>query len=157
TEDDPTKIDLWGKIALLYRDKLGKADRAMRAFERVLGIDAKNGPAAEALIPLYEQAKDAKRLAGVLEIQLERTRDPAQRQERLKRLAALSERDLRDKGAAYGWWLKAFEEDHAPQTTRAEVERLARDTGGFAELVEAYERAVSKFAHPHEALPLLAV
>lgn len=159
TEDDATKIELWGKIALLYRDKLAKPDRAMRAFERVVGIDPRNIAAAEALIPLYEQAKDAKRLSGVLEIQLERTPpgDREKRQERLKRLAALSERDLRDKGAAYGWWLRAFEEDYAPTATRAEVERLARETGGFTELVEAYDRAVAKFERPHEALPLLAV
>src|SRR5262249_36224733 len=129
TEDDATKVELWGKIALLYRDKLGKPDRAMRAFERVLGIHARNRAAAGALIRLCEQAKDARRRAGVLEIQLERTVDRPERQERLKRLAALSERDLRDKGAAYGWWLRAFEEDHAPAPTRLEVERLARETG----------------------------
>jgi len=41
----------------------------------------------------------------VLEIQLEKTTDAGTRQERMKRLAALSEQQLRDKGAAYGWWL----------------------------------------------------
>ena len=157
TEDDATKIDLWTKIAVIYRAELAKPDRAMRAFERVLTLDGRHLGAAEALIPLYEAAKDPKKLAGVLEIQLERTTDPATRQERMKRLAALSERDLRDKGAAFGWWLKAFEEDHAQPATRIEVERLARETGGHELHVEAYERAYDKFRDPAEALPLMSV
>src|SRR5262249_44731886 len=155
TEDDATKVELWGKIALLYRDKLGKPDRAMRAFERVLGIDARNRAAAEALIPLYEHAKDPRRRAGVLEIPRGRTADGTERQGRLKRRAALGERDRRDRGAAYGGWLRAFEEDHVPAPPRLEVERLARETGGFTELGEAYEPAVGKVEHPHEALPPL--
>src|SRR5262249_46049037 len=94
TEDDATKIDLWTQIAVKYRDELHKPDRAMRAFERVLGLDGKHLGAAEALIPLYETAKDPKKLAGVLEIQLERTGEKAQRQERMKRLATLGEQQL---------------------------------------------------------------
>jgi tetratricopeptide (TPR) repeat protein len=159
TEDDTTKIELWQKIAVLYRDQLGKPDRAMRAFERVLGLDGHNLGAAEALIPLYEGAKDPKKLAGVLEIQLERTplAEKARRQERMKRLATLCEQQLRDKGAAFGWWLKAFEEDHTDLGTRAEVERLAKDTAGHELLVEAYERATGKIAVPGDAHPLMAV
>ena len=56
TEDDANKVILWNRIAVLYRDKMDKADRAMRAFEKVLALDARNLQAAEALIPLYEQA-----------------------------------------------------------------------------------------------------
>src|SRR5262249_33088764 len=61
TEDDATKVDLWTQIAVKYRDELHKPDRAMRAYERVLGLDAHHLGAAEALIPLYEQAKDPKK------------------------------------------------------------------------------------------------
>src|SRR5262249_7541461 len=75
TEDDATKIVLNVKIAELYRDRLNKADRAMRAYEKVLSLDAQNLEAAEALIPLYEGAKDARKLVGVLEIQLGHTRE----------------------------------------------------------------------------------
>lgn len=157
TVDDPTKAEVWGKIAVLYRDRLQKADRAMRAFEKVLSLDGKNLAAAEALIPLYEGAKDGKKLAGVLEIQLEKTTAPAERQERLQRLATLSEQQLKDKGAAYGWWLKAFEEDHEADSIRVETERLARETGGWEPLVEAYQRAYAKFGSEAAALPLMSV
>jgi tetratricopeptide (TPR) repeat protein len=157
TVDDPTKIELWEKIAELYRDRLQKADRALRAFEKVLTLDEQHLGAAEALIPLYEQAKDMKKLAGVLEIQLAKTDGKAERQERLTRLAKLVEQQLRDKGAAYGWWLKAFAEDHEPDETRSELERLAAETGGFEALVEAYESAYGKFSSPVDALPLMSV
>lgn len=157
TEDDANKIVLHQRIAVLYRDRLDKADRAMRAFERVLSLDAKNLAAAEALIPLYEGAKDAKKLAGVLEIQLEHTEDVESRVERMRRLAELTEQSLKDKGTAYAWYLRAFNEDHAAEWLRAELERLAGETGGFAQLVSAYEAAVPKFADHLDALPLLLV
>jgi golgin subfamily B member 1 len=157
TEDDPTKIELWAKIATLYRDQLQKPDRAMRAYERVLGLDPTNLPAAEALIPLYEGAKDHKKLAGVLEVQLDATRDAAQRQERIRRLAGISEQALRDKGAAYGWWLRALAENHTDRTIRTEVERLAKETGGWTELVEGYEKAAQKIGNNVDALPVYAV
>src|SRR5262249_28890083 len=47
------RLPLAMKIAVLYRDELQKPDRAMRAFEKVLQLDASNLAAAEALIPLY--------------------------------------------------------------------------------------------------------
>jgi tetratricopeptide (TPR) repeat protein len=47
------RLQLAMKIATLYRDEMQKADRAMRAFEKVLTLDENNLEAAEALIPLY--------------------------------------------------------------------------------------------------------
>src|SRR5439155_1125640 len=55
---DTHRLELAMKIAVLYRDELQKADRAMRAFEKVLSLDENNLAAAEALIPLYEQGRD---------------------------------------------------------------------------------------------------
>ncbi|MGH7337884.1 MAG: tetratricopeptide repeat protein, partial [Myxococcota bacterium] len=77
------RLSLAMKIATVYRDELQKADRAMRAFEKVLSLDEGNGgasesatkvAAAEALIPLYESGRDPRKLVGVLEIQLRATR-----------------------------------------------------------------------------------
>src|SRR5262249_40394462 len=95
TEDDATKIQLNTRIAELYRDQLNKADRALRAYEKVLTLDGRNLAAAEALIPLYEGAKDPKKLAGALEIQLEHSKDARVRIERMRRLVELFEGQLR--------------------------------------------------------------
>ncbi|MCS6914793.1 MAG: tetratricopeptide repeat protein [Myxococcales bacterium] len=157
TEDEQNKIVLYQRIAVLYRDRLDKPDRAMRAFEKVLALDPRNLEAAEALIPLYEAAKDSKKLAGVLEIQIEHTSDVETRLERVRRLAELLEQSLKDKQTAYGWYLRAFAQDHRAEWVRTELERLAAETGGWAQLVEAYAAAVPKFGDPVDALPLLLV
>ncbi|HKE19803.1 MAG TPA: tetratricopeptide repeat protein, partial [Kofleriaceae bacterium] len=159
--EEEDKLGLAVKIALLYRDTLEKPDRAMRAFERVLALDEHNLAAAEALIPLYEQARDPRKLVRVLEIQLDQTREPELRGERLERLAQYSEERLRDKHAAYTWWLRAHAEaqagpgdDRAAAAIREHCERLAQETGGWHELASAYEASAAALAKSDRALAL---
>jgi len=153
------RLSLAMKIAVLYRDEIQKADRATRAFEKVLQLDENNLAAAEALIPLYETGRDPRALVRVLEIQLRATPadDQITRQERMKRLAQYNEEKLRDKGAAFGWWIKAFAEDHESEEIRGESERLAGETGGWNALIDSYSAALPKFAHKGDALPLMLV
>ena len=68
--DDKVKISLLMKIAELWMAQKGKPDRAARAYEKVLSIDGKHLAAAEALIPLYEQAGNPKGLSTVIEVKL---------------------------------------------------------------------------------------
>jgi tetratricopeptide (TPR) repeat protein len=153
------RLALAMKIAVLYRDELQKPDRAMRAFEKVLSLDENSLAAAEALIPLYETGRDPRALVRVLEIQLRATPmdEPSTRQDRIKRLAQYNEEKLRDKGGAFGWWLKALAEDHEAEWIRVELERLAGETGGWNQLVDAYGEALPKFAHKADGLPLMLV
>ncbi len=153
------RLALAMKIAVLYRDEIQKADRATRAFEKVLQLDENNLEAAEALIPLYEAGRDPRALVRVLEIQLRATAadDQITRQERMKRLAQYNEEKLRDKGAAFGWWIKAFAEDHESEEIRAEAERLAGETASWNPLIDAYAAALPKFGHKGDALPLMLV
>src|SRR4029077_6317438 len=136
------RLELAMKIAGLSRAQLQKNDRAMRAFEKVLALDEDNLEAAEALIPLYESGRDPRALVRVLEIQLRATPagDTATRQDRIKRLAQYNEDKLRDKGAAFGWWLAAHAEDHEAESIRVELERLAGSiddpASGFGQLVD---------------------
>jgi golgin subfamily B member 1 len=48
-------------------------------------------------------------------------------------------------------------ENHDAEWIRSEVERLAQETGGWPELVDAYTSAYTKFADPVDALPLMTV
>jgi len=161
SEEQAGKVALSIKVAELYRDRLQKPDRARAAYEKVLTLDGESLLAAEALIPLYEQAKDPRKLVGVLEIQLRQTSadDAATRVQRMQHLAELSEGSLKDKAAAYGWLLKILAEDPRAEHfsgVRVEAERLATETGGFAELVTAYEAAVPKL-DGLDRLPLMLV
>jgi tetratricopeptide (TPR) repeat protein len=157
--DEKFRLSLAMKIAVLYRDVIQKADRAMRAFEKVLTLDENNLEAAEALIPLYEGGRDPRALVRVLEIQLRATpmEDVKTRQDRMQRLAQYSEDKLRDKGAAFGWWIKAQSEDHEAEWIRTEIERLAQETGAWNTLVDSYNAALPKFGHKADALPLMLV
>src|SRR6185312_13694000 len=85
TEDDAGRVGLWNKIGELYRDRLAKADRAQKAYEKALSFDAQNLPAALALIPLYEKSKEVKRLSEVLLVELGHVTDLAERHPRMQR------------------------------------------------------------------------
>ena len=99
SEDGGARVGLWNKIGQLYRDRLQKADRAQKAYEKALSYDGRNLEAAQALVPLYEKSKDVKRLAEVLFVELEHTRDAAERHTRLQRLTDLLDMGVADKPA----------------------------------------------------------
>ncbi len=107
--DDAVKISLLMKIAELWMAQKGKPDRAARAYEKVLSIDAKHLAAAEALIPLYEQAGNPKGLSTVIEVKLAHDQDHAQRLELFRQVAGLYETKLKDPPRAFERFLSAFE------------------------------------------------
>jgi tetratricopeptide (TPR) repeat protein len=155
TEDGPASVGLWNKIGELYRDKLNKADRAQKAFEKALATDAQNLVAAEALIPLFEKSKDVRRLADVLMVQLNHTTGRAERHARIERLSELLEKDANDKGSALWITLQGFSEDPTDAWAQTTSRRLAGESGNWSQLVEAYEAALPKVTDETAALPLL--
>lgn len=142
--DDAAKIGLLMKIAELWMAQKGKPDRAMRAYEKVLSIDAKHRLAAQRLIPLYEQANNPKGLAGAIEVELLHEEDPSARLELFRQAAGLYETKLKEPQRAFERFLSAFE--IAPDNTQCidDVERAARATGGWDALIAAYGSAIAK-------------
>src|SRR5207253_1129724 len=140
------------KIGELYRDRLQKADRAQKAYEKVLSFDGQNLEAALALIPLYEKTKDVKRLAEVLFIELGHVRDAAERPPRLKRLADLLDLGAGDKQGALRVALTALGESPTDGWAIETSRRLAQEGRGWAELAEAYEAAVPRAKGNQDAL-----
>ena len=110
SEDEAGRVSLWNKIGELYRDRLNKADRAQKAYEKALSFDGQNLPAALALIPLYEKAKEVKRLGEVLLIELGHVREPAERHPRMQRLTDLLDLGGGDKRGALRIALQALAE-----------------------------------------------
>ena len=156
SEDDSGRIGLWNKIGELYRDRLTKADRAQKAFEKTLSFDGQNLPAALALIPLYEKAKEVKRLADVLLIELgshaRRERTPA----RMQRLADLLDMGAGDKRGALTIALQALGETPSDEWAITTSRRLAAESGNWPELVEAYEAVLPRVRDEGAALALLS-
>jgi tetratricopeptide (TPR) repeat protein len=142
--DDHAKIGLLMKIAELWMAQKGKPDRASRSYEKVLSIDAKHLAAAEALIPLYEQAGNSKGLAGAIEVKLLHDQDELTKLELYRQVAGLYETKLKELQRAFERFLAAFEIAPGDEQSIADVERAARATGGWDSLIVAYGAAVGR-------------
>jgi golgin subfamily B member 1 len=142
--DDAAKIGLLVKIAQLWMTQKGKPDRAVRAYEKVLSIDAQHLGAAEALIPLYEQANNPKGLASAIEVKLLHEQAPDTRLELFRQVAGLYETKLKEPQRAFERYLAAFE--IAPNDPRCveDVERASRATSGWDALITSYTGAITR-------------
>ena len=142
--DDKAKIGLLLKIAELWMIQKQKADRAARAYEKVLSIDTSHLGAAEALIPIYTQASNPKGLASAIEVKLSHDQDDATRLELYREVAGLYEARLKEPQRAFERYLSAFQIAPHDEQCIEDVERAARATGGWDSLNEAYSSAISR-------------
>ncbi len=143
SEDPASRVSLFLKIGSLYRDRLERADRAARAFEKALEADMNSLPAAQALAPLYEQAGDAAKLAAVMKVVLAHTTDPSARQDSMLKIVELLEGPGRDKPGAAEMALRAFAESPSSEWPRQWAERLAPEVGNWEALAAAYEEGLA--------------
>ncbi len=141
--DERAKIGLLIKIAQLWMVQKGKPDRAAKAYEKVLSIDPKHLEAAEALIPLYEQANNPKGLAGAIEVKLLHDQSTETRLELFRQAAGLYETKLKEPQRAFERYLSAFELAPGDERCLDDVERAARATGGWDALIAA-EAAIDR-------------
>lgn len=141
-ESDANKIGLLIKIADLWLNQKQKADRAARAYEKVLSIDALHLKAAEALVPLYQQANNPKGLASAIEVKLHHEQDPESRLGLLREVAGLYESRLKEPAKAFERYLSAFEIAPNDEQCIQDAERAARATGEWDKLVASYKAMI---------------
>ena len=138
----PAKISLLFKIAQLWADKKQKLDRAAKAYEKVLELEADNLQAAEALIPIYTAANNGKALANAIEVKLGHEQDLAREARALSRGGRPLRGEGQDPQKAFDRYLSAFELFSGDERTSEDVERAAKGTGRWDEVVAAYQRAI---------------
>ncbi|MBN9159751.1 MAG: hypothetical protein BGO98_42650 [Myxococcales bacterium 68-20] len=138
------KIGMLFKIAELWADKKQKNDRAARAYEKVLELEASNLRAAEALIPIYSQAGNSKALANAIEVKLGHEEDAYAKLSLLREVAALYEGKVKEPQKAYARYLAAFVLFPADEQTTVDVERAAKATGQWQEVEAAYRTAIEQ-------------
>src|SRR4029078_6972207 len=109
-----------------------------------LSLDATHRDAAEALIPIYEQANNPKGLAGAIEVKLEHNQDPNVRLELYRQVAALYETRLKEPQRAFERYLSAFEIAPGDDRCVDDVERAARATGGWDALIATYSASIAR-------------
>lgn len=142
---DEEQIDLMFRVARLWMSQ-DKADRAARAYEKVLDLDATNHDAAVALAPIYEQAGDAKKLAGVIEVRLGHVTEAEERIVLLREVGVLYEEKLRRPQDAFARFLEAFAIDPMREVLREDVARLAPAVDGWEQVIAAYTKAIADSA-----------
>lgn len=148
-EKDPdTKIGLLLKVADLWESKKQKLDRAARAYEKILKIDEQNLTAAEALIPIYQDAGNAKGLAEAIEVKLEHSEEATDRVDLLAQVGELYETKLRKPDLALERFLQAMQLDPRNFDFAEAVERVASATSKWDQLVNAYQGALGQVEDP---------
>ncbi|HMA91344.1 MAG TPA: tetratricopeptide repeat protein, partial [Polyangiaceae bacterium] len=142
TQDAPQRIGMLMKIAELWLTQKGKADRAARAYEKILTLDPNDLAAAERLIPLYSDANNFKGLAGVIEVKLQHVAEPFERKELLREVGRLYESKLNDKPSAFARLLAVFDLSPTEEDSQIDVERAAKVVGRWDALVGSYRIAI---------------
>ena len=142
--DDQAKIRLLVKTAELWVTQKGKIDRAARAYEKVLSIDPSHLGTAEALIPIYTQANNAKGLSTAIEVKLKHDIDSEEKLSLLREVAGLYETKLKEPELAFQRYLAAFELGPNDPRCIEDVERAARATSSWDALTESYRRMIAK-------------
>ncbi|MDP9033167.1 MAG: tetratricopeptide repeat protein [Myxococcota bacterium] len=137
------KISLLFKIAQLWADKKQKLDRAARAYEKILEIEPTNLQAAEALIPIYTTAGNSKALSSAIEVKLLHVKDPIVTLGLYREVAALYEGKIKDPQKAFDRYLAAFALAPTDGRTSEDVERAAKTTARWDEVVAAYRQAIA--------------
>src|SRR5262249_28573138 len=137
-QDTQARLTLLGRIASIYIEKLGKPDRAVKSYERILALDPGNLDAARSLVPIYRQGEKWARLLETYKILLGHAKETAEKLELLREIRQLCEQRLGSKGLAFEWCAKAYE--IAPQDAQvgAELERLAEEAGAWEDLSQLY-------------------
>ncbi len=135
------QIDLYFRVARLWAVQ-DKADRAARAYEKVLELDAENNDAALALSPIYESAGDAKKLAGAYEVRLKHLAEPEERIVLLREAGVLYEEKLKKPDVAFTKYLEGLALDPMREILREDVARLAPSVEGWDRVIATYSAAI---------------
>ncbi len=141
-ETSEQRIGMLMKVAELWMTQKGKPDRAARAYEKVLSLEPNNLEAAERLVPLYVSANNPKGLASAIEVRLEHVSDLEDRLTLLREVAVLYESRINDKDKAFERYLAAFEISQTDDQSQADLERIAKATSRWDDVIQAYESAV---------------
>jgi tetratricopeptide (TPR) repeat protein len=141
--DTAQRIGMLMKIAELWMTQKGKADRAARAYEKILTLDENSLQAAERLIPIYASSNNPKGLSSAIEVKLNHSQDPGERLGLLREVASLYEGRINDKARAFERYSSAFEIAPGDDQSQADLERTAAATGNWEAVISAYQRAIS--------------
>ncbi len=137
TTDPAERITRGLEVGYLCRERLADSRKAMRAFERVLEIEAEQPDALAALAALYAAAGDGERLISTDEKLLALAKDPEERRRLIFEMADASETMLKEPRRAFEWYRRAYHEE-PDETTLGRLEATALAHALWEDLIGVY-------------------
>lgn len=146
---DPDQREaLFGRMASIYDQQLGRPDDAVTSYKRVLESDPANATALAALDALFTRQKMWSDLAENLEAQLSLATDDDAQIALMLRLASLRESEMAQIDQAIEGYRTVLERDVSNQQALSSLERLGREASYelvIADLLEPLYRQVGDY------------
>ncbi len=139
TSEVSDKVELLFKVADAWKEKVGKPERAIKAYEKILEVDGSNIKAAQELLPIYEAAQKWADLLRVRAILFRLYEDEDERLLELEEMIDIAESHLREAHEAFRWASEAYRIRPFDNDNAERVERLAEACGAWDELDTVYE------------------
>ncbi|MEZ4408920.1 MAG: tetratricopeptide repeat protein [Polyangiales bacterium] len=152
-------IELRHRLGVVLESRLGDVDGALAVWREILDVQGDHPPTVAALEslfdrgvrraevaaildPIYRMGEEWEKLASLQARGLDLVTDPAARLEAMHGVAEIAEQQLQDPTTAFEWVGRALKEQPLDERTQGEVERLAQQTGAWAELTNVYADVV---------------
>ena len=130
------KKRLMVRVGRWYADKLQRPDLALPCFQTVVGFDAGNEPALDAMAQLYRKSQQWQELGMVLSRWADAVNAPARARDLRTEAAELAERQLNDLSAARALYEAVLSEDPTHERASDGLCRVSERGGDFLGLVK---------------------
>jgi len=142
--DDPEKKKaILNRLAAVWRDEIGQPLKAIKDLEAVLAMDRTNREAIDALLELYKETAQWKKLPDIYEAALEVETDPAIRRDLMVEAAKIQEERLHKPEQAFFGYIQTLRENPLDTWLKDQAERLAGPTENWETYVEVLEDIVA--------------
>src|SRR5262245_33875391 len=153
--DPGTRAEILRRAAQIYREKLGKAARAIEIYKDILKADPTDAVSMRAVVETYERESDFTSLASLLRDQIERAGTKQERVGLLRRVLVIH--DERTGDLAQGQWAanEILQLVPGDRDTLTRLERILEKAGKPADLVRVLDQHTKHAANPDEKLAML--
>ncbi|MEM9070179.1 MAG: tetratricopeptide repeat protein [Myxococcota bacterium] len=143
TTHDPMLISqLLSTMARVHDEKRGDPRAAIQTYERVLENDPDDASTLDALEALHTMVGDWRGLVDVLDRKVERSYEPAERAELLRRAGSVLEELLGDPAGAIELYTRASQEDDTDVIALEALDRLYTSANNFEALADVLRQRV---------------
>ncbi|MBA2660875.1 MAG: tetratricopeptide repeat protein, partial [Bradymonadaceae bacterium] len=139
--DDERKLELWIELGEVQGDMLMQPERAIHAWQNVLGLQPDNALAVDNLERLYIQESRWEEASQVLEVKADRSDDEAERIDIFMRIADMWETKILERDRAAGFYEQVLQLDPTNMQASRSLESIYVEQGSedaFTSLASLY-------------------